>query len=826
MVKNCSVLCGVLLVALTLGVAQTNTGSEQQPSPERRDSCLNNPAQCRQIRVQDPSSEGKESSPENGPLAAGSTPVPHTSRGSLDLPPRTGLDDIYPTDLPTEFQQFVEGSAGYPIALFGHELFRQVPSTFAPLDKVPVPSNYVIGPGDELIIRTWGQLDLDARLVVDRSGQVYLPKVGPITVAGVPYDQLPGRIEQSVRQIFRNFEISVSLGRLRSIQVFVVGYARRPGTYTISSLSTVVNALFASGGPGPNGSMRYIQVRRGEQTIGEFDLYDLLLKGDKSKDIPLLSGDVIHIPAAGPQVAIVGSVRFPAVYELHGSTSLAQGLDLAGGLSTIADSERVTIERIEEHTTRKVEQFRLDQDGALAELRDGDLVRVFSISPKFANTVTLRGNVAQPGRYPFRSGMRIRDLIPNSEFLLTREFWHNQNGRRRADKPGEEWVREGGEFESPEPVKPYPDAAPSDTPVPDRQPSETSSPDPQNHAAGESGYQRTTNSLVRNPAELRNDVKRNAPDINWDYAVVQRLEPRDLSTVLIQFNLGKAVLEGSDTDNIALQPGDVVTIFSQRDIEVPNEHRSKFIRLEGEFRSPGVYKVGPDETLQSVIARAGGLTGKAFVFGAQLTRETAQKQQQASLDRMVQDLEMEARQQSFYLATARSDQQQNMQSQMESQRLLIQRLREIKATGRVVLNIKPGQADISAFPDIPLEDGDRLLVTHRPSTISVVGSVYNQSSFLFDENTRVFDYLKAAGGGTRDADLKHTFIIRANGSVISKQNTSGLWSGGLEHVRALPGDTLVVPARLDKGSAMRAFKDWSQILGQIGLAAAAINVLR
>ncbi len=332
--------------------------------------------------------------------------------------------------------------------------------------------------------------------------------------------------------------------------------------------------------------------------------------------------------------------------------------------------------------------------------------------------------------------------------------------------------------------------------------------------------------VVSGQAELRNDVKRNAPDINWDYAVVQRLNPVDLSTSLIPFKLGKAILDNSDADNISLQPGDVITIFSQHDIAVSNEHQSKFVKLEGEFCAPGVYKVNAGETLRSLIIRAGGLTDGAFVFGAQFTRESAQKQQQASLDQMVREMELESQHKAVNSARTPQDQGGNLQAQMESQRSLIQKLREIKASGRIVLEIGPSRTGVDAFPDMELEDGDDLLVPHKPSMVNVVGAVYNQNSLLFRENRRIGDYLKLSGGGTREADMKYVFVIRADGSVLSRTNTSGTWSASLGSMRVIPGDTIVVPARLDRGSAMRAIKDWSQVIGQIGLGAAAINVLK
>ena len=197
------------------------------------------------------------------------------------------------------FERLVYESVGQRLKIFGSNLFANVPTTFAPLDRAPVPADYVIGPDDELIIRGWGQVDITVRATVDRGGNIYIPKVGEVNLTGLKYTELVPYLKGVISRTFKNFDLSVSMGELRSIQIFVVGQARRPGTYTVSSLSTLVNALFASGGPSSTGSMRRIQWRRGDRVVADFDLYDLLIKGDKSKDITLLPGDVIFIPPVG-----------------------------------------------------------------------------------------------------------------------------------------------------------------------------------------------------------------------------------------------------------------------------------------------------------------------------------------------------------------------------------------------------------------------------------------------------------------------------------------------------------------------------------------------
>jgi polysaccharide export outer membrane protein len=669
---------------------------------------------------------------------------------------------------PNEFQKFVRNSLGRDLPIYGASLFDRVPSTFAPLDRAPVPADYVIGPGDEMFIRAWGSFDLQSRVLVDRNGQIHLPKVGSITVAGLKHSEVTDYLKTAIGRVFRNFELNVALGQLRAIQVFVLGQARRPGVYTVSSLSTLVNTLFSSGGPSTRGSMRRIQLKRRDQVVTEFDLYDLLLKGDKSKDATLLPGDVIFIPSIGPQVALAGSVNVPAIYEIRDESTLADVMALAGGLSATAEGRKATIERIAERRIRRVDEFLLDAEGLARKMQDGDLVRLLAISPKFENAVTLRGNVAQPGRYPWREGMRVSDLIPSSESLFTREYWDRQNAV-------------------------------------------VSSRDDKAAAVGES--------------ILRNEVKRSGPDVNWDYALIQRINSEDLSSYLIPFNLRKAVIDRDPEQNVLLQAGDTVTVFSQADMEVPLEKQSKFVRLEGEFAAAGVYRVQPGETLRQLVARV-GLTPHSYLFGSFLTRESARIKQQQGLDRLAADLEAEVeRSGATQLRNADATDAVTLGPRLERQRNFVAKFRQLKATGRIVLELQPGVSSIDELPEITLEDGDRFFVPYAPSTVEVLGSVYNQNSFLFRRRKTVGEYLKQAGGTTKYADRGRMFIIRADGTVVSAHQRTGLWRSDFQGLELYPGDTVVVPEELDRVSLMRHLKDWTQVIAQFALGAAAVKVL-
>jgi polysaccharide export outer membrane protein len=745
----------------------------------------------------------------------------------------------------TEFQKFVAADTGKVLPIFGGMLFRDVPATFAPLDRVPVPENYVVGPGDELMLRAWGSITFYLRVTVDRSGSIYIPHVGQLQVAGIKFSELKNYLQGQIATSFKKFDLSVEMGQLRAIQIFVVGRTRRPGSYTVSSLSSLVDALFVSGGPASTGSMRRIEVKRGSSIVTELDLYSFLLNGDKSKDIPLLPGDIIYVRPAGPRVALTGSVSQPAIFEIRNGETLGDVLAMAGGLTSLATMESGELERIDNSGQRNVIEIHFDAAGLKVPLADGDILRVLSIVPRFDNAVTLRGNVANPGRYPWHAGMRITDLIPNKDALLTRNYWKRKNSLVFINLDGQTQTPDDDNGAGPNAEKPHAtdssrgstqeeDSGNSGTAAPAPKPEDRNQTPPADSTAGG----RETNGMSGNvgsiasqtgaPSErfpVSNRVDKRVPEIDWDYAVIERLNTDDLATSLKPFNLGRALLEKDEKDNLELQPGDIVTIFSQADIHVPQTRQTTFVRLEGEFKAAGVYSVKPGETLRDLVERAGGLTTQAYLFGSSFTRESTRRQQQAQLDEYSADLDRDIER----AASARSNSAVNVQeaatvsASLESQRALAAKLRLMRATGRIVLDIAPGSAGVANIPDLPLEDGDSFVVPPRPSNVKVVGAVYDQNAFIYENSRKAEDYLQLAGGIARSGDSKHTFIIRADGSVVSRKSKAA--KGGLERLNMNPGDTVVVPEIVDKTTLLRGLTDWSAVIGQFGLGAAAINVL-
>jgi len=730
---------------------------------------------------------------------------------------------------PTEFQKYVAGSVGQMLPIFGASLFEHVPATFAPIDRAPVSVDYAIAPGDGLQISVWGEVNFSRQAIVGRTGEIILPDAGPISVEGMNYSQAAAMIKSRLSHFYKSFDVSVTLSRLHSIQIFVVGEARRPGSYTVSSLSTLVNAVFASGGPSSRGSMRDIQLKRGAQTIRHFDLYQLLLEGDKSQDAQLAAGDVIFIPPAGPRIAIAGSVGHAAVYEIKPGTTLAQGLTLADGLSPLAMVNQALLERIADGSALQVLRVSMDADGLQTKLCNGDIIRLVPVVPRFENAVTLRGNVANPGRFPWKQGMRLSDLIPNKEYLLTRDYWKARNvlgsGEEQIDGEnldavdGDAQTSAGGE---------HPKSAPlgksSANTVQVSYQEQNRNPQADASLGAAMGPDNVPPLRTFNP---RYTVQPAVPEINWEYAVIERTDQRTLATDNIPFNLGKLILSRDRTQDLQLLPGDVVTIFSKADFAVPRSQQRTQVRIEGEVAMAGVYTILPGETLRQVLTRAGGLTPNAYIYGSQLTRESTRREQQKRYNDFLDQLDRQISEAASNLSSRVTSPQQaaTAQTSVTSQRDMVERMRKVAMNGRIVLNMSPTDHGIKAFPDLPLENGDRLYIPSRPSTVNVIGTVYEQASFLYEEDYRTGDYLQKAGGPARSADKSHMFVIRADGSVISHGTNATMFAKGFDALPMYPGDTLVVPTYINKSTFVRSLIDWSQIFSNFALGAAAVNVL-
>jgi protein involved in polysaccharide export with SLBB domain len=683
---------------------------------------------------------------------------------------------------PSQFQRFVQESTGRLLPMYGRELF-DAPQAYAANNALPVPDNYLLGPGDEVRLQVWGPVDFTSSLTVDRNGQVTLPKIGVVTLAGVAVRDLDKTMQGHLGKVFTNFQSSATMGRLRGIQVYVVGQARQPGTFQLSSLSTLVNALFASGGPNANGSMRHIELKRAGQTITTFDVYDFISRGDKTRDVALLSGDVIVIPSVGPRVAVTGAFDQAAIFELKTrATNVGDILSLGGGVPALATTQKALLERITRSSNppRQVKEIMLDAQGLVQPMQDGDVLTLLGISPAFANAVTLQGTVAEPLRYRWFEGMTLLDLIPERDALITRDYYKRKNLLV------------------------------------------------QNAGAGQD-----TSEAKNAGANLTSRVRSMADQINWEYAVIERMDSSKLSTQLIPFNLGKVVLNKDPAHNLVLQAGDVVTILSQNDLRLPQDRITRLVRVEGEVAAPGVYQTLPGETLPQLLKRVGGITPQAYLFGTELSRESVRERQQKNLDNLLRRLESQAQAQGgtviANLGADRQAQAQVLQQQQQAQlNAQIARLRTLQSNGRIALELDPQAQALASLPNLPLEDGDNILVPAMPGFVSVFGSVHNENVFIYKQGKTVADIL-ASAGLTEDAEPSQAFVLRADGSIIARRDRRGFFGGGFESVQVMPGDTLVVPAQIDResryNSIVRGFKDWTSILSNFGIGVVALSQL-
>jgi protein involved in polysaccharide export with SLBB domain len=620
---------------------------------------------------------------------------------------------------------------------FGYDLFRFPPGGFAAVDKFPVGHEYILGPGDEVRIAVWGKIDGRFHLTVDRDGMLNLPKAGVVGVAGLSFQEAKEVIRNEYSKYFSGFEMNVSMGALRTITVYVVGNARRPGAYTISSLSTIVNALFAAGGPSKAGSMRDIQVKRNGRETVHFDMYDLLLKGDKGNDIRLMPEDVVFIPPIGPVAAIAGSVNQPALYEVKSETTISQLIDLAGGLNAVAFKGRIQVERIVENTRQTVFESDLEKiEEEDVSLQSGDIVKVYQVIPD-RRVVRVSGAVQREGEYGFTPGMTVKDLL-----LLT------------------------------------------------------------------GGPKYYTN---RKEAELtRVTVTDQGP-----------------KTEKITLNLEKA-LYGEADHNLPLRENDYLFVRT-----VPEWKLYQTVTISGEVRYPGTYTIRKGEKLPSLIDRAGGFTDRAYLKGAVFTRERVRELQQKQLDEMVDRLEREmASKGALALATASSSEDARIkQSEIQQMKEFLEKVRQARAKGRLVVPIADIERKKGPSRDIELEEGDSLFIPANPQSIQVSGSVFNQTAFVYDGDKNISDYISLAGGYTENADKRRVYILKVDGTAVRPEGgiSSVFWSRDSDRWesggrRMDPGDTIVVPEKLERIAWLREIKDITQILYQIAVTAGVLIV--
>jgi protein involved in polysaccharide export with SLBB domain len=593
------------------------------------------------------------------------------------------------------------------LEMFGRELFTTGESLLTPVENTPVGPDYVLGPTDQLQVFISGYSDTSYALTLDREGKVFLPRVGTTFLWGLGFADAERLIRSRLATVYRNARVQVSMGRMRAIEVFVLGAAARPGKYALSGMTTAFHALIAAGGPGPLGSLRGIRVMRGPQEIGRLDLYPFLLSGDRRQDPQLQNGDVVFVGLMSGRVGVQGEVVRPAVYESDGPLSLRRLLEMAGGPNPFADLSRVSVERVEANGGFRVEDVALDHgvDPDTLMLNDYDLVTVLPLTARPGNAVTLDGYVGHPGDYELVPGMKLSQLLTRERLLPEADLEHAEF--RRID-----------------------------------------------------------------PATFRTEVRAFSPHRVW-----------------------------TGEQDWPLQPSDAVTVFSSA--RLPST-----VTLEGEVVRAGAYNLSPGERLSNVLKRAGGVTPRGSLRAAVFRRPSASREARALQREMNERYAVELARQQIAGAgdSARA-------RQLEAQKLLLASFEKQTDAGRVVLKLDEEGRWVGTNADIVLEDGDRLVVPVRPATVTVLGNVMNPGTLAARKGAGSNEYVRLAGGLSRDADLGRSFVLRASGEAVP------LGRAG----RVDPGDAIMIAPRPSGGPDLGRFM--GTLLRRMVEAGAAVAVI-
>ncbi|TAK56263.1 MAG: hypothetical protein EPO25_01360 [Gammaproteobacteria bacterium] len=721
---------------------------------------------------------------------------------------------------------------------FGYDVFRNVPTTFAPATDIPVPADYVLGPGDTMEVLLIGEKGGRYTLTVGRDGVVDFPELGPIAVAGMRFPAAKDLLEGRVTEQMIGLRASVSMGPLRSIQVFVLGEAERPGSYTVSGLSTVTNALLASGGVKPIGSLRDIQVKRDGQVVAHIDLYDLLLNGDTGDDVRLLPGDVIFIPPIGTTVAIAGEVQRPAIYEVLERTPVSQLLYLTGGLTPLADPRTARLNRVDDRRNRTI----LDIDLTTAQgrgtlLQSGDIVRIQPIRNSLEGAVQLDGHVYRTRAEQFRPGMRLTALLQSLDEVRPLADLHYVLVRRETGPDRRVSVVSAdlaAAFANPvseanialqarDRVHVFDLATSRDEvvrPIIDDLRRQSLRGEPA-QVVGVGGHVKVPGRYPLEAGMTVGDLIRAGGGLDQaSYGAEAELTRYEVvdgerrQTDLIEVDLDR-LLAGDATADLALRPFDYLVIK-----EMPLWGEQESVTLAGEVRFPGTYPIRRGETLRSVVDRAGGLTDLAFVEGSAFTRRELKAREQRQISALVERLQRELA--SLSLQQAQSTEVATTSQALAVGQALLAELKQTEAAGRLVIDLDAAMRSAPGAPgEIVMKDGDFLAVPRRTQEVTVIGEVQNPTSHLHQVGLLRDDYIASSGGTTQRADERRTYIVRANGRVLAGSESRWFGRGGSKEIR--PGDTIVVPVDVEQVRPLTLWGSVTQILYNIAVAVAAVN---
>lgn len=724
-------------------------------------------------------------------------------------------------ELRSAWERFLENSSvrevDSDISQYGYGLFSGAPSTFSPAVDIPVPPEYVLGPGDELLVQLYGSRDDTLTLVVDRNGVVELPKVGTLTVAGLSFAQAKAAIAEQISNKSVGVSASVTMGRLRSIRVFVLGDVEHPGSYLISGFSTMSHALFAAGGVSKSGSLRHIKLKRSGKTVNELDLYDFLLKGDSRGDRRLMAGDVVFVPPLGRVVGVAGKANRPAIYELNEEKTVQDVLLMAGGALSDADVNHMQIDRLEASGDRALldvaSQERLN-------IKNGDILMLFPIPAVRTNMVSLLGHAKRPGQYGWHKDMPLTELIKSPDDLLPGAFLDYALIQRTDPLTRA--------------VSTVRVSLDNLLVKQDKQADLMLKPDDQVYIFSKSSIDPLNVVLISgtvvNPGQYPFAEPMKLLDLLFAaggpsedaYLKVAELTRYDIVdgerrvSSHFEVNLSEA-MAGNANANVELKPHDELFVRT-----IANWKPSAWIELQGEVVHPGKYPVEEGERLSSVLMRAGGYTKAAYLRASFFTRESVRLDEQAQLDELARKTEAEVTKMEATGATLRDDALRARQlAKLENAKRIAEQLKSIKATGRVVVELDNVEKLKESTFDIAIRDGDKLVIPMRPDVVQVLGEVYNQTAFVYRPNTDSGLYLKMAGGATRTGDVEHFYVVRANGLV--DVGSKGWFSSSVASVE--PGDTIIVPQIIEQSNFLDATLDWSRVMMQVGVSLASMKTV-
>jgi polysaccharide export outer membrane protein len=738
------------------------------------------------------------------------------------------LSGKFPTDISRVLTQF------------GYNYFSQGPSSFVPERTVPVGPNYIIGPDDRFTINLWGKAEESYYVTVSRDGRITLPRLGSLEVGGLTLSELKSFLLNKFKEYYPDFEMSITMGTLRTVDVFIIGELGSPGTYSLTSLSTVISALFASGGPSKNGTLRDIRVIDQGELITTIDLYEFFIKGTKANDIRLKQGYTIFIPVIGPVVGIAGHVKRPAIYETKDERTIGDIIELAGGVLPSGHLQNVVVERIIGHQRRVIKSFNLDPRYEKSDLnlktpiKDGDVIKIYPIYERMEQLVYLEGHVKYPGEYELRPGMRLADIVSSFDCLLPEPYLQQAEIIRLIPPDLHPEIIEfnlgsllsGDEeqnllLQDQDRIKLYGLWEKRDIPE------VTISGALRNPGTYRLYKDMTIKDLIFQAGNLTNTA-------HMDNAELTRIVQGSTGTDTIKLTFSpQRAMEGDTEDNMVLQKDDYVQI---REIPKYAQALERRISLEGEFVFPGTYSFSEGERLSSVIERAGGLTEEAYSPAAIFLRESVKNIQRERQREYISKLEEDILTLSTYSAETAFDTSQAalLQQTLSAKRELIEKLKASEPTGRMVIRISDIMLMPSSDYDIVVKPGDRLIVGKRPQCVNVMGEVYNPNALLVQKGKDVVYYLNLVGGPTDTADEKQLYIVKADGTVISKrQEKFGLFNwdilkhrwtwGSFNSIEPDPGDTIIVPKKIEKIGWLKYTKDVTGILYEIAVAAGVLH---